>query len=35
MIVIDTSVFTDFFVNFDKNRHFKAKMFFDIYPRTL
>ncbi len=29
MIIIDTSVFTDFFVNFDKDRYFKAKMFFD------
>ena len=29
MIIIDTSVFTDFFVNFDENRHFKAKMLFD------
>jgi len=29
MIVIDTSVFTDFLVNFDENRHIKAKSFFD------
>lgn len=29
MIVIDTSVFTDFFVNFDEERHRKAKVFFD------
>ena len=29
MIVIDTSVFTDFLVNFDEERHRKAKMFFD------
>lgn len=29
MIIIDTSVFMDFFVNFDEDRHFKAKMLFD------
>jgi len=29
MIVIDTSVFTDFFINFDDKRHKKAKMFID------
>ncbi len=29
MIVIDTSVFTDFLVNFDEERHYKAKVFFD------
>ena len=29
MIVIDTSIFTDFLVNFDEDRYNKAKMFFD------
>ncbi len=29
MITIDTSVFTDFLVNFDANRRLKAKSFFD------
>ncbi len=29
MIVIDTSLFTDFLVNFNEDRHRKARMFFD------